>query len=196
VQATPPFRPLGIRSATLAPVAAGTDTTAAMATACPATIAMTPPPTPPPGDITATYYIDDRSEPVSVLRSLFNAVNRHEYLRAFSYWEPGSNVGSFTDFEAGYADTAEVQLVTGNATSDAGAGQLYYLVPVTLNVTTTGGEHQTFVGCYNLHLSNPGIQTEPPFMPMGVRAANVQLAAAGADTAALMAAACDTPPTP
>ena len=196
VQGAPPFRPLGIRSATLAPVPAGTDTTAAMATTCPETIAVTPPPTPPAGDISATYYIDDRSEPVAVVRSLFNAINRHEYLRAYSYWETGSSVGAFSAFEAGYADTASVALTTGTATSDSGAGQTYYLVPVTLDVTPTSGPHKIYVGCYEMHLSNPGIQTEPPFMPMGVRAANVQLLPAGGDAAALMAHACDTPPAP
>jgi len=196
VQGTPPFRPLGIRSATVAPVAAGTDTNAAMATTCPETIAVTPQPTPPGGDISAAYYIDDRSEPVAVVRSLFNAINRHEYLRAYSYWETGSSVGDYGAYEAGYADTASVALTTGTATSDSGAGQTYYLVPVTLDVTPTSGSHKIYVGCYEMHLSNPGIQTEPPFMPMGVRAANVQLLPAGGDAAALMAHACDTPPTP
>lgn len=194
VQATPPFRPLGIRSAALVEAAAGADTAALMATACPDTVPMTPEATPPAGDISAAFYIDDRSDPVAVLRSLFNAINRHEYLRAFSYWKVGSDVGTFAAFEAGYAETATVELETGEPISDAGAGQLNYLVPVTLHVETTSGGQQTFVGCYNLHLSNPGIQVDPPFVPLGIRAADLQETAAGADTAALMATACDTPP--
>jgi hypothetical protein len=67
-------------------------------------------------------------------------------------------------------------------------------VPVTLRVETTGGETQTFVGCYALHLSNPGIQVDPPFVPLGIRAADIQPVATGADPAALMANACATPP--
>lgn len=194
VQATPPFGPLGIRSATLKQIAAGADTTALMGAACPPTVPLTPQPTPPAGNISAAYYIDDRSDPVAVVRSLFNAVNRHEYLRAYSYWKDGSNVGSFQTFEAGYTSTATVELVAGAPTSDVGAGQINYLVPVTLRVATTSGEQQTFVGCYNLHLSNPGIQSEPPYIPMGIRAAHVEPVAAGADTTALMATACATPP--
>jgi hypothetical protein len=194
VQATPPFRPLGIRSATLTEAAAGADTAALMAATCPPAVPLTPEPTPPAGEVGAAYYIDDRSDPAAVLRSLFNALNRHEYLRAYSYWKEGSDVGSFADFEAGYADTATVELETGEPTGDAGAGQFNYLVPVTLRVETTGGETQTFVGCYALHLSNPGIQVDPPFVPLGIRAADVQPVAAGADPAALMANACATPP--
>ncbi len=194
VQATPPFRPLGIRSAALDEVAAGANTAALLAAACSPAIPLTPEPTPSAGDISAGYYIDSRSDPVAVLRSLFNAINRHEYLRAYSYWKDNSDVGSFADFEAGYAETASVELVTGDVVDDPGAGQFNYLVPVTLRVETTGGEQQTFVGCYRLHISNPGFQAEPPFIPLGIRAADVEAVAAGADTAALMAAACDTAP--
>jgi hypothetical protein len=194
VQATPPFRPLGIRSGTLTEAEAGADTAALMAAACPPAVPLTPEATPPAGDVSAAFYLDDRSDPVALLRSLFNAINRHEYLRAFSYWKEGSDVGTFEDFEAGYAETATVELETGEPVSDAGAGQFNYLVPVTLHVETTTGEQQVFVGCYALHISNPGIQAEPPFVPLGIRAADLQEAAAGADTAALMATACDTPP--
>jgi hypothetical protein len=165
-----------------------------MAAACPAGVPLTPEPTPPAGDVSADYYVDDRSNPTAVLRSLFNAINRREYLRAYSYWKDDSDVGSFEDFEAGYAETDTVALTAGEVSSDAGAGQFNYLVPVTLNVTATGGEQQTFVGCYLLHISNPGIQAEPPFVPMGIRAADVQEVTAGGDAAALMATACDTPP--
>jgi hypothetical protein len=165
-----------------------------MAAACPAGVPLTPEPAPPAGDVSADHYIDDRSDPEALIRSLFNAINRHEYLRAYSYWKDDADVGSFADFEAGYAETATVALETGEVAGDAGAGQFNYLVPVTLNVTTTGGEAQTFVGCYHLHLSNPGVQAEPPFIPLGIRAADVQEVAAGADPAALMAAACDTVP--
>jgi hypothetical protein len=195
VQATPPFQPLGIRSATVSEAPAGADIPALLAAACPASVPLTPEATPPAGDISAAFYIDDRSDPLAVLRSLFNAVNRHEYLRAFSYWKEGSDVGTFADFEAGYAGTASVALTTGEVTGDPGAGQLNYLVPVTLLVETTGGEQQTLVGCYLLHLSQPGIQAEPPFIPLGIRAADITEAPAGADTAALMATACDTVPT-
>jgi hypothetical protein len=193
VQATPPFRPLGIRSADLDEVPPGTDPAPLLAAACPPTVPLTPEATLPPGDVGPSAYLDDRSHPVALLRSLFNAINRHEYLRAYSYWKAGSDVGSFEDFEAGYAETESVALVTGPVTGDAGAGQYNYLVPVTLSVETTGGP-QTFVGCYHLHLSNPGFQAEPPFEPLGIRAAALDEVPPGTDPAPLMATACDTLP--
>ncbi|MCC7362599.1 MAG: hypothetical protein IT317_24170 [Anaerolineales bacterium] len=197
-QATPPFRPMGIFTATVTSVAAGADLAPLLAAACPApAAAVTPGPTPELSDISAAQFIDNRSTPADVLRSLFNAVNRHEYLRAYSYWKEGSSVGSFEDFEAGYASTAELtELVVGDAPPDPGAGQINYLAPVIVRATTTGGAQQTFVGCYNLHISNPGIQTDPPFVPLGIRAGALEQVANDADTTALMATACATPPLP
>ncbi len=195
-QGVPPFRPTGIFTATVAAAAADADTTALMAAACPApAVVVTPLPTPAPSDISNAQFIDNRSTPADVLRSMFNAINRHEYLRAYGYWKDGSTVGPFDAFEAGYAGTASItELVVGDAPPDPGAGQINYLAPVTVRATTTGGEQQTYVGCYNLHLSNPSIQTDPPFVPLGIRAGALTLVANDADTAALMATACATPP--
>jgi hypothetical protein len=76
--------------------------------------------------------------------------------------------------------------------SDAGAGQFYYSVPVTLRAQTGGGL-QTFVGCYVLHLANPGIQAAPPYQPLSVRSASVTQVANNAGANALMAQACQNP---
>src|SRR5215217_463954 len=58
-------------------------------------------------------YLDDRSGPVEVLGSLTNAINRREYARAYSYWEPDSAVlQPYAEFAAGYANTIEVELST------------------------------------------------------------------------------------
>ena len=197
-QATPPFRPMGLFTATVETAAADADIAALLAAACPApAVEVTPGPTAEPSDISNAQFIDNRSTPADLLRSMFNAINRHEYLRAYSYWKDGSSVGTFDDFEAGYADTAEItEVVVGDAPPDPGAGQINYLAPVTVRATTTGGEQQTFVGCYNLHISNPGIQTDPPFVPLGIRAGTLEQVANDADTTALMATACATPPTP
>jgi hypothetical protein len=188
-QAEPPFEPLSIRSGSLEEVPAGGDAQAIMNAACEGGAQEVTPEAPPAGDISADYYIDDRSSPVAVLRSLFNAVNRHEYARAYGYWDEGSEVASFDEFEAGYAETDSVSIQTGTVTADAGAGNLFYRVPTALTVQTTGGETQVFVGCYVLHLSQPAIQGAP-YQPIGIRQADVTEAAAGADIPALLATAC------
>src|SRR5260221_5754909 len=40
--------------------------------------------TPFPGS--AELYVDDRSTPAALITSFVNAINRQEYLRAYSYW--------------------------------------------------------------------------------------------------------------
>lgn len=192
IQGTPPFAPLAIRSASVQQVANSADTTTLMANACQIVgQALPPSPVPNPTDISAARYLDDRSDAVQVLRSLFNAVNRQEYLRAFSYWEPGAaGLAPFPQFEQGYADTASVQLSTGDVTSDGAAGSVYYTVPVTLIAQTQQGIQQTFVGCYTLRLANPQIQATPPFRPLSIYSANVQQVSNNADTTALMQQSC------
>ena len=65
-------------------------------------------------------YIDDRSTPSQVIVSLYNAINRKEYLRAYNYWNnPSSTQGSFAAFANGYQNTASVSLVFGQITGDA-----------------------------------------------------------------------------
>jgi hypothetical protein len=127
------------------------------------------------------------------MRSLVNALNRKEYVRAYSYWEHiagSTNVPPFEQFAKGYAETEKVQLMVGVIRGDAGAGQFYYSVPVVLIAQTTRGATQTFAGCYALHISNPAIQAQPPFQPLAIRSADVRLVAPGADPISLLARAC------
>jgi hypothetical protein len=136
-------------------------------------------------------YIDNRSGAVEVVSSLYNAVNRKEYVRAFSYWQDAAAVGSYADFAAGFADTEMVTAVFGTVISDAGAGQYYYQVPVAQTVQTTSGSTQIFVGCYTLHLSNPGIQAVMPFEPLGITKGQFALVANDLDITTLMERACN-----
>lgn len=142
-------------------------------------------------NLAADNYIDNRSGAVEVVSSLFNAINRKEYVRAYSYWQDSAAVGSYTDYPAGFSDTALIAATFGTVISDAGAGQFYYSVPVTQVVQTTTGTTQTFVGCYTLHLSNPGMQAVPPFEPLGITKGKFALVPTGVDSAPLMATVCN-----
>jgi hypothetical protein len=190
----PPFRPLAITTATTKQVANNADTRSMMAQACPD--ASPPPPgtatpTPDPADITAAHYLDNRSGPEEVLRSLFNAVNRREYVRAYSYWEPNApKLAPFDTFEKGYENTQSVMVTFGTITNGFGAGQIYYSVPLTLVAQTADGKTQTFVGCYTLHLAQPSIQGKPPFQPLAIASAKTSIVANNADTSSLMAKIC------
>ncbi len=143
-------------------------------------------------DVSPGHYIDDRSSAVSVLASLFNAVNRKEYLRAYAYWEPQGQISgtSFSAFEAGYATTESVELQVGEVTMGAAAGNLYYAVPVSVSARSGSSQVERYVGCYELHLSQPAVQGVPPFQGMGIRKGVLKLAPSGQDASALLADAC------
>lgn len=189
LQAEPPFHPMSIQSAQAKPADNNADVNGLLSTACaPTGSPATGSPTTDPNTIGASNYLDDRSTAVSVLRSLFNAVNRKEYARAYAYWQTPPQ--TFTQFRDGYIGTTSVEVTFGTPTSDVGAGQLRYRVPVALKAQIVGGNTQFFTGCYQLHLSQPAVQGTPPFKPLGLEKAAVAQAASQADAEGKMAGMC------
>src|SRR5260370_1054730 len=82
-------------------------------------------------------------------------------------------------------------VIVTEVTGEFCAGQMYFSVPITYVTLLNNGVTQTFVGCYVMHLSQPGIQGEPPFRPLGIIDATVKEVASNADTVSLMAQACN-----
>ena len=80
-------------------------------------------------------------------------------------------------------------MTLGNAGGDVGAGQLYYTVPVRLVAPMSDGSVQTFAGCYTLHLARPQLQAVPPYHPLGIQYASIDLVQEG-DVDSSSAAAC------
>ena len=113
----------------------------------------------------ADRYIDDRSSPERVVISLYNAINRHEYLRAWSYFQE-ETAPPFDIFSEGYADTAQVELRIGEVQTEGAAGSIHSLVPLALQATSNDGSVTVFTGCYHLTQVQPGAQAEPPFRPI------------------------------
>src|SRR5690349_21692340 len=60
-------------------------------------------------------YVDDRSTAASLVRSYYNAINRQEYARAYTYFGDNNAPQSYSSFAAGYADTVSVTVATGSA---------------------------------------------------------------------------------
>ena len=91
-----------------------------------ATLTTAPPAGPAPVVVPASSnYIDDRSTPSQVIVSLYNAISRHEYVRAYSYWgDPAGSLGPYDAYAAGYSDTASVDLVFGQIYGDPGMSQV------------------------------------------------------------------------
>lgn len=101
-------------------------------------------------------YLDDRSTPASLVRSLYNAINRGEYARAYGYFaEPPAP--TLEAYAAGYADTEHVELVVGTPREEAAAGSVYYELPVAIRSEERGGGSRVFQGCYTLRITNPAI---------------------------------------
>jgi len=191
LQAAPPFKPLSIQAGQLSAVATAAVARAALSTACGTANATPLPWGTSAGGIDAANYLDDRSAGEAVIRSYYNAVNRKEYTRAYAYWESGaSQLPAFTPFQAGYANTKSVTLLTKPGTIGAGAGQTYYSVPAVITASNTDGTTTTFAGCYTLHLGSPNAQATPPFQPVAIQSARITQAASGSNTSDLLNSAC------
>lgn len=118
-------------------------------------------------------YIDQRNDPVSLVRSYYNALNRHEYARAWSYWGADGKPGqSYDSFVNGFEGTLFVDLYIGNVQSEGAAGSTFHAVPVAINAWQQDGTATAFAGCFFLRIAEPTIQ-EPPFEGLHLYEANL-----------------------
>lgn len=134
-------------------------------------------------------YMDDRSTAESVIRSFYDAINRQEYSRAWSYYSDGQGVPEFDAFVQGYSDTKSVTVTLGTAAGDGAAGSTYWTLPVSLDAVNSNGKHSYFAGCYTLRLANPQIQAEPPFKPLHIVSGKLKTAKGAGE--AYLPATCD-----
>ncbi|WP_269930113.1 DUF1176 domain-containing protein [Aminobacter sp. HY435] len=137
-------------------------------------------------------YFDNRSDAADVVRSLYNAINRQEYARAWDYFGETKPAKTFQDFAKGYETTARVDLETGPVSSDGAAGSIFYNVPVAIRAVGTDGAERVFAGCYTARQVNAAIQ-EPPFTPIQLEKGTLQ-PAEGTLADALPKQCGDTPP--
>ncbi len=185
--ASPTSAPATQPPATTIPQPSATATTAAQQPTVAPTVNI-PPTGSNPG---ATNYIDDRSTASQVIVSYYNAVNRREYSRAYGYYtDPLATLGNFNSFSNGYANTTSVDLVFGQITSDVGAGQTYFTVPVILKATTSNSGNTNYAACYIVHQANPSNFGGPNFQPMSIDKGQAKTMQAGAADAAALATAC------
>lgn len=130
------------------------------------------------------------TDPTTLVYSFYNAINRHDYQRAYSYWEnPGMPNGvsaDFGNFVRGYNTTKSVAVTTGNVVSGAGAGNIFFAVPVAISAPQSDGSIRQYYGCYLLHQVNVEINNTTPPYPIAMRAARIFDAAANASMATLL----------
>lgn len=127
-------------------------------------------------------YQDDRSSAPALIQSFYNAINRGEYLRAWSYYgansyaaEDDATAGAdYETFKQGYAETDTVTLLTGEATEEGAAGSTYFYLPVAIDALDKSGKRAQFAGCYTLRLAQPAIQDAPPFHALHIESGELQ----------------------
>ena len=140
-------------------------------------------------------YLDNRSDAASLVRSLYNAVNRKEYARAWDYYGDQKPAKTYDKFVQGYADTQRVDVATGAVSEEGAAGSIFYSVPVAIKATDSKGNQKTFAGCYTARLAQPQIQ-EPPFQPMHIEKGQLKPVDGGGPLSNDLPESCgDAPPT-
>lgn len=117
-------------------------------------------------------YVDDRSDGAALVRSLYNAINRKEYARAYGYFGASRPVGEFKAFADGYAKTVSVEAKFGKVLTEGAAGSIYSAVPVAIKSIEEGGKARFFSGCYVTRIINPSLQV-PPFTPYQIETARL-----------------------
>ena len=111
-------------------------------------------------------YLDDRSDPAALVNSLYNAINRGEYGRAYSYFAtpPADSIDAYA---AGYERTKHVDVIVGTPSEEGAAGSVFYQLPVAIAAYDDNDARTVFAGCYTLRLANPAIQADG-FTPLQI----------------------------
>ena len=112
-------------------------------------------------------YVDNRSDAAALVHSLYNAINRKEYARAWGYFGGQKPAKDFDRYVSGYSDTQRVDVAIGAMRKDGTAGSTFYQVPIAIRATDVNGNRDAFAGCYTARLANPRNQS-PPFRPMHI----------------------------
>jgi hypothetical protein len=91
---------------------------------------------------------------VAVIGDYYASIDARSYARAYAMWSDGGRASGQTpqQFAGGYAHTAHVAVATGTpGDEDAGAGQRYLQVPVTITATQDDGSVRRYAGSFTLH---------------------------------------------
>ena len=91
---------------------------------------------------------------VKLVRDYYAAINARDYASAYALWSDSGAAShqSPQQFAGGFADTTGTSVEIGTpGDEDAGAGQRYIEVPVTVVATHADGSRHRYVGSYLLH---------------------------------------------
>lgn len=103
----------------------------------------------PPALASEPAYLDDRSSPGQLVKSLYNAINRGEFGRAMSYFaeRPADTAEAFAETFRG---TSQMRVVTGVPLGTGEAPEERFEVPLAVAMTGEDGETRVLAGCYTV----------------------------------------------
>ena len=106
-----------------------------------------------PAGTPAPAYVQD---PLVLLGTYFESINRREYARAYTCWrDPGQALRqSYSRFRQGFATTKRVDIQMGEPQLEGAAGSSYAEVPVLIVATQTNGTTRAYCGSYVLRRAN------------------------------------------
>ena len=91
---------------------------------------------------------------VKLVRDYYAAINARDYAGAYRLWSDNGAASHQTlqQFAGGFADATGVSVEIGTpGDEDAGAGQRYIEIPVTVTATHADGSRHRYAGSYVLH---------------------------------------------
>jgi hypothetical protein len=96
-----------------------------------------------------------QTDPASLIGAYYNAITLGDYARAYGYWIQAPDNQTETQFAAGFADTLSASaIVRLPIFEDAGAGNVYALIPTLVTAERRDGSTVFFAGCFTAHKSN------------------------------------------
>ena len=109
---------------------------------------------PNPAAATGNAFEPAPGDEVKLVRDYYAAINARDYASAYALWSDSGAAShqSPQQFAGGFADTTGTSVEIGTpGDEDAGAGQRYIEVPVTVVATHADGSRHRYVGSYLLH---------------------------------------------
>ncbi|MBZ0319232.1 MAG: hypothetical protein K8L91_22650 [Anaerolineae bacterium] len=109
----------------------------------------------------ALIPFEDRSDPVLLIQSYYNAIVLRDYARAYTYWDSAPQGQTLAQFSAGFAQTTDVWVVVSTLIREGvAAGTTYDAVPTLLIASQTNGTVKAYVGCFTAKVSRVETTTD------------------------------------
>jgi len=109
--------------------------------------------------------IENRTTPIDLINSYYDAIAAKNYTRAFNYWQGGAPGQTFAQFSQGFAATSEIGVIVALDFQIGAAGGSTYAASPLLILSKANGVQQYFVGCVVARQSNVPAGNPPVIDP-------------------------------